>query len=203
MTTKTLILFAHPNQAKSDANIPLYHAAHQLSQQYPISCVDLYAEYPRHNIDVKKEQSRLIEHDVIIFQFPLYWYSTPSILKDWQDLVLEYGFAYGHNGNALQGKKFICAFTAGANANAYQTEGLNQYPINELLRPLQQMAHLTGMCYLPPFVLFGAREAQSNGALDQHLKQWQSLLIALSNNKLSCKDLAEYSDSDMLINSII
>ena len=56
---------------------------------------DLYEAYPDFLIDVEAEQALLLEHDVIVFQHPVYWYSSPAILKEWQDLVLEHGFAYG------------------------------------------------------------------------------------------------------------
>ncbi|MCV5371612.1 NAD(P)H-dependent oxidoreductase, partial [Escherichia coli] len=89
---KVLILFAHPSQHRSEVNTPLFKEAQKIEG---VTCVDLYGEYPRFNINIDREQQRLREHDVVIFQFPLYWYSTPAILKEWQDLVLEYGFAYG------------------------------------------------------------------------------------------------------------
>ncbi|WP_211903832.1 NAD(P)H-dependent oxidoreductase [Ralstonia syzygii] len=79
--------------------------------------------YPRYDIDVDDEQQRLAEHDAIVFQFPLYWYSTPPILKEWQDLVLEHGFAYGETGAALKGKPWLCAATAGASHGAYAFDG--------------------------------------------------------------------------------
>ena len=63
-----------------------------------ITFIDLYAEYPRFDIDIDREQARLVEAGIILFQFPLFWYSTPSIIKVWQDLVLEHGFAYGSEG---------------------------------------------------------------------------------------------------------
>ncbi|EPN3957054.1 NAD(P)H-dependent oxidoreductase [Vibrio alginolyticus] len=44
---------------------------------------------------------------LMIFMFPLYWYSTSAILKKWPDLALEYGFAYGSEGRALTGKTFL------------------------------------------------------------------------------------------------
>ena len=90
---KILVLFAHPSQKRSEVNKPLFT---QCLQHDDVTAIDLYREYPRFHIDIDKEQQRLIEHDVIIFMFPLYWYSTPAILKQWQDLVLEYGFAYGY-----------------------------------------------------------------------------------------------------------
>ena len=58
-------------------------------QHKAVTAIDLYAEYPDYNISIEREQQRLVEHDVIIFQFPIYWYSTPALLKEWQDLVPE------------------------------------------------------------------------------------------------------------------
>ena len=87
-----LVLYAHPSHARSEVNRPMFEAACNIDG---VTAVDLYGEYPTFNMNVPKEQQRLLEHDVIIFQFPLFWYSTPAILKEWQDLVLEYGFAYG------------------------------------------------------------------------------------------------------------
>ena len=87
---KVLILFAHPSQNRSEINVPLFNASKGFDH---VTTVDLYAEYPNFRIDIDKEQQRLRDHDVIVFMFPLYWYSTPSLLKEWQDLVLEYGCA--------------------------------------------------------------------------------------------------------------
>ncbi|MEZ9863802.1 NAD(P)H-dependent oxidoreductase [Vibrio breoganii] len=177
MTSKrVLLLFAHPSQSRSEVNIALFKAAKKISG---ITCVDLYSEYPRYDIDIEREQQRLLDHDVIIFQFPLYWYSTPSILKEWQDLVLEYGFAYGHEGTAIQGKQFFCAITAGGKEDAYQTDGYNHYTIRELLHPIEQTAALTGLNYWAPFVLFGSRTALEEGRVDEHVKSWKQLLEAL------------------------
>lgn len=101
---KVLVLFAHPSQRRSEVNMPLFKAAKLVEG---VTAVDLYGEYPDYHIDIDREQKRLLEHDVVVFQYPLYWYSTPSILKEWQDLVLEYGFAYGSSGTALHGK-YLC-----------------------------------------------------------------------------------------------
>ena len=92
---KTLVLFAHPAHRHSRTNRLMLEAARRIAG---VTIVDLYADYPRFEIDVEREQQRLLEHDAIVFQFPLYWYSTPSLLKEWQDLVLEHGFAYGEHG---------------------------------------------------------------------------------------------------------
>lgn len=176
-----LVLFAHPSIDRSEVNRPLA----ELTQDLPgITLIDLYAEYPTMEIDVDREQQRLLDHDVIVFMHPLYWYSTPAILKEWQDLVLEHGFAYGHEGVQLHGKIFFSALTAGAGEADYSTEGFNHFTIRELLYPLEQMAQLCGMIYLPPFALFGARTAVEENRLQHHLADWQKLVSALHENRL-------------------
>ena len=150
-----------------------------------VTLVDLYAEYPRMNIDVDREQQRLIEHDIIIFMHPLYWYSTPAILKEWQDLVLEHGFAYGSEGTALQGKIFFNVLSAGGELFTYSEKGYNHYTIRELLHPLEQMAILCQMTYLPPFALFGARTAVEEGRMKTHISQWKHLIQALLEDRVN------------------
>lgn len=92
---RLLVYYAHPGHRHSQVNRHMARAAERVAG---ITFVDLYAEYPRFDIDVEREQQRLLDHDVILFQFPVFWYSTPSLLKEWQDLVLEHGFAYGAGG---------------------------------------------------------------------------------------------------------
>ncbi len=181
MAEDILILFAHPSLHRSEANQPLVRAAREVDG---VTLVDLYADYPDFHIDIDREQQRLRAHRIIVFMFPLYWYSTPAILKEWQDLVLEYGFAYGHDGTALHGKTLLCAITAGGTEKAYRSSGFNHYSIRELLRPIEQTAILCGMRYLPPFALFGARTAREDGTLQRHVEQWKLLLSELGRERL-------------------
>lgn len=178
---KILILFAHPNQGMSEVCVPLAKAAREVDG---VTLIDLYARYPDQNIDVDAEQARLKAHDVLIFLHPLYWYSTPAILKEWQDLVLEYGFAYGKGGEALQGKIFMSALTAGGREDAYSRKGYNNFSIRQLLAPLEQTANLCGMTYLPPFAVFGARSVKDAGIVSDIVTEWQRLLKALLEDKL-------------------
>ncbi len=149
------------------------------------SFVDLYAEYPDYRINIDKEQQRLCEHDVVMFLFPLYWYSTPALLKEWQDLVLEHGFAYGKEGTALAGKYFLCACSAGGAGSAYDVSGYNHHSLRDLLRPLEQTAALCHMRYIPPFALFGSRTAVEEGRREAHLQAFSSLLDQLARETLN------------------
>ena len=193
MSTRILILFAHPSQHRSEVNRPLIEASKTVDG---VSVVDLYAEYPNFRIDIDREQQRLREHDIIVFMFPLYWYSTPSILKEWQDLVLEYGFAYGHDGNVLRGKRLLCAVTAGGTEDAYRTSGYNHYSIRELLRPIEQTATLCGMVYLPPFALFGARTALEEGKIGQHVDHWVQTLHCLLDDRIDLEQAVQANRLD-------
>ncbi|GDY24805.1 potassium transporter KefG [Agarivorans sp. Toyoura001] len=178
---KVLVLFAHPSQDRSEINRPMFKLASNIEG---VTAVDLYREYPTFRINVDKEQQRLLEHDIVIMQFPLYWYSTPAILKEWQDLVLEYGFAYGHDGKMLHGKSLLCAITAGGAENAYCDKGYNHFTIRELLHPLEQTASLIGMRYLAPFALFASRTAAEEQRVGVHLNNWKKLLVNLVENKV-------------------
>ena len=98
---RLIVYFAHPGHNYSHVNRHMARAAKKVDD---VTFVDLYQDYPRFDINVDVEQERLLNHDVILFQFPLFWYSTPSILKEWQDIVLEHGFAYGTDGDNLPEK---------------------------------------------------------------------------------------------------
>lgn len=178
---KILVLFAHPSIERSKVNVELAKATNNLSY---VTLVDLYAEYPTGFIDVEREQKRLLKHDVIVFLHPFYWYSTPPILKLWQDMVLEYGFAYGPEGTKLKNKIFFSTLSAGGPEKAYMEKGYNHFTIRQLLAPLEQTALLCGMKYLPPFVLYSALKARDNDKLNSHVDKWCHVLEALKEERL-------------------
>jgi putative NADPH-quinone reductase len=149
---KVLVLVAHPNFEGSRVN---QRWAQELEAYENVTVHNLYQVYPDGQIDVAREQQQLLDHDRIVLQFPLYWYSTPSLLKKWQDDVLTYGFAYGSTGDKLKGKELVVATSTGGPGEAYQAGGYNQYTLSELLRPLQATANLIGARYLPIFSFSG------------------------------------------------
>ncbi|WP_440959565.1 NAD(P)H-dependent oxidoreductase [Oceanicaulis sp. LC35] len=174
--SRVLVYFAHPGRRYSRANLTMAEAVDHLAG---ISFVDLYEEYPRHDIDIETEQARLADHDVIVFQFPLFWYSTPSLLKDWIDLVLEHGFAYGEGGEHLKNKALLCAITASSAEEAYSPDGFQHYPLRTFLTPLEQTARLCQMSFLPPYVLYESLKASEDERLIAHTRGYKRLLIGL------------------------
>jgi glutathione-regulated potassium-efflux system ancillary protein KefG len=115
---------------------------------------DVYGEIAGRGFDVAKEQKLLLDHDLIVFQHPFYWYSCPPLMKEWEDVILERGFAYPPGvGDKLNGKHWLSVITTGGPQDAYRSGGFNNYTISELMRPFQQTANLCGMKWLPPIVV--------------------------------------------------
>ena len=178
---RVLVLLAHPALRRSRVNRRLAAAAIPIDG---VTVNDLYQHYPDFDIDVGREQKLLAEHDVIVMQHPFYWYSTPSILKEWQDLVLEHGWAYGRDGNALEGKLLLTAVSTGATAGAYAEGGSNHFTMPQLLAPIEQTARLCGMAYLPPFVIHGTHALELEG-IDRHAVDYRRLLEGLRDGRFA------------------
>ncbi len=158
---KILVLLCHPVLEKSRINSALVSQIRSLDN---VRIHDLYEAYPDFMIDVHYEQQLLLEHDIIVWHHPIYWYSSPPLLKQWIDLVLEHGWAYGSKGKALAGKYVLSAITAGGGKDAYTRQGLNKYTLREYLIPFQQTAKLCRMEYLPPFVVQGTHRLEEKDA---------------------------------------
>ncbi|HEX4200817.1 MAG TPA: NAD(P)H-dependent oxidoreductase [Chthoniobacterales bacterium] len=189
---RLLILFAHPALHKSRVNQLLLSSVESLSG---VTINDLYESYPNFHVNVAREQALLLEHDVIVFQHPFYWYSSPAILKQWQDLVLEYGFAFGKNGTRLHGKLALTAISTGGPSSAYQRSGYNYFTVRELLAPFEQTARLCGMTYLPPFVVPGVLWMEDQAELSAYGSVYRRALAALRDHTF---DLSELMKLDTL-----
>lgn len=186
---RVLILFAHPALEKSRVNRHLIQAVKELDS---VTIHDLYEAYPDFHINVKLEQDLLLTHEIIVFHHPFYWYSSPALLKEWQDLVLEYGFAYGHEGTALRGKKFLSAITTGGGEQAYCQRGYNRFTIRELLVPFEQTAHLCGMEYLPPFVVQGTHQLREQHQIAKYAEDYRTVITALRDDTMNREHLKQF-----------
>ena len=68
--------------------------------------------------DLAVEIEKVREADLIVFHFPLWWFSVPGLLKGWIDRTFAYGFAYGRHGN-LKGRKAIVVTSTGGPESSY------------------------------------------------------------------------------------
>lgn len=176
---RILILFAHPKFEKSRTNKALVQGVKDLPG---VTFHDLYESYPDFYIDIAHEQALLAQHEVIIWHHPLYWYSCPPLLKQWIDVVLEFGWAYGPEAKGLQGKTCLQVITAGGSEKVYCAEGKNLYSINEFLRPFEQTARLCGMEYLAPFAVMGTHKL-SEEDLTKYCAQYQQIMDFLMQGR--------------------
>lgn len=178
--SRVLILFAHPALERSRVHRQLIRGLDSLPG---VTFNDLYEAYPTFDIDVRREQELLLGHDLIVVQHPLFWYSTPAIVKQWEDLVLEHGWAYGSQGTALRGKQWLSAISTGGGAAAYEPGGYNGFTIRDFLLPLQQTARLCGMEYLPPFVIHGTHR-MGEPEIARAAAEYREVIEALRDDRL-------------------
>ncbi len=153
------LLFVHPYPHRSKVNRVLLEGVCDLPG---VQVCDLYEQYPDFYIDKEREQQTLRDTDLLVVQHPLYWYSAPAMFKQWQDVVLEHGFAFGSGGDAMRGKDFLAVISVGQSEASYSPEGHNRHSIDEILYPYECMANHCGMNYLEPIVIFGAHRQCDN-----------------------------------------
>lgn len=141
--SNVLIISGHPNLNQSTANNTILA---ELAKALPNAEIrKLDALYPDFNINVEDEQAALVKADVIVWQFPVNWYHLPAVMQKWLSDVFTFGFAYGHGGEALKGKKLFISCTTASPEEAYQHGGAQTYTIEELSYGYRQTANLCGL----------------------------------------------------------
>ncbi|MCQ4198971.1 NAD(P)H-dependent oxidoreductase [Streptomyces sp. NPDC058783] len=144
--------------------------------------------------DVAAEQEKLLWADTVIFQFPLWWYTMPAILKGWVDRVFTHRFAYGvgvhdetrygerFGEGTLRGRRAILSVTVGGPEPHYTDRGING-PIEDLLFPIHHgILYYPGLEVLPPFVLHGA-DRLTEGGFEDAAKAWKERLLSLETTE--------------------
>jgi glutathione-regulated potassium-efflux system ancillary protein KefF len=166
-----LVIAAHPHLRHSRANRALLRAA----AQTPAALRDLYALYPDYLVDVAAEQAALAQAQLLVWQHPVHWYSSPPLMKLWIDEVLAFGWAYGPGGDALRGKDLWLVASTGGPEESYRPDSYNRYFFDAFLPPFEQTAALCGMRFLPPLLLHGAHRA-TDEQIDAHAQLYAQRL---------------------------
>ncbi|VVE55301.1 NAD(P)H-dependent oxidoreductase [Pandoraea anhela] len=123
----------------------------------------VYALEQRHAVatrtlsdDIQAELEKLLWCDLLILNFPIFWFSAPAILKGWLDRVLVSGVVYGgkrfYDKGGLPGKRALVSATLGGQRHMFANDGIHG-PLEQMLKPLLQgtLAY-TGMQVLSPFI---------------------------------------------------
>lgn len=144
---KITVISGHPNLSVSVGNKTILDA---LQNHFGdnINIRKLDSLYPNYHFDVAAEQAALVEADIIVWQFPLYWYNVPALLKKWIDDILLHDFAYGSKGDKLHGKKLVLSFTTGGGAEEY--DGNHAHKISAFMPAFIDTAKLCGMEWQTP-----------------------------------------------------
>lgn len=166
---KTLILLFHPDFKHSRVNQKMYATVNGMEN---VVIRNMYKLYPDFKINVKKEQQYMEAADRIILQFPIRWYSSPALLKQWEDDIFEAGWAY-MGGHALDDKEFTVAVSFGA--GGYEHGGYSHYTPHEILRPFQATAYRIGMKFVKPFVLTDVARTDDT-ELDNQIEQYRNFV---------------------------
>ena len=146
--SNVVVISGHPNLDESWTNKVILQQLEQNVESIDVRRLDvLYSDY---KIDIETEQNALVNADIIVLQYPYYWYTVPALLKKWIDDVFAFNFAFGPEGDKLKNKHFILSFTVGGPEESYDPLGYNHFTIEELARPLQQTCYLTGMVFQKP-----------------------------------------------------
>lgn len=146
LTKNVLVISGHTDLKTSVANQTILDTlAHRLPEA---EIVKLDSLYPDFKIDVPAEQQRLLKADILVLQFPVFWYSAPSILERWMEETFQHGFSHGSTGDKLKGKKLVLSFTTGAPEEMYSHDGPMKYAIDDFLPCYKAMCNLCQMEYV-------------------------------------------------------
>lgn len=136
-----LVVSGHPRlDGDSVANKAIVGELEKLDG-YEVDRLD--ALYPGFDIDVEAEQAKLVAADVVVLQYPVFWYGMPALMQKWMEDVFSHGFSHGSSAKALVGKKLVVSMTVGAPEEAYGEDAAVQ--IEDLLKPAKGACALTGM----------------------------------------------------------
>jgi len=126
-----------------------------------------------------EEMAKLSSADLLLLQFPWWWFGIPAILKGWIDKVFAYGYAYGmgrmYEKGVFRGKRALVSLTTGGPPEVYSERGANG-PIGVYLKAiLHGMLQFVGMDVLPPFVAYAVPFA-SDEVRAQYLDEFRARL---------------------------
>lgn len=172
---KTLVILIHPGSNTSVVNKRWLEELNKYPEKYVIH--DLYNAYPDEKINVEAEQNRIEQYTKVVFQFPMYWFGSPSLFKKWLDEVFVYGWAFGSkSGYKVADKKIALAISLGADEEDYRANGKFKYTVEELLRPFELTFEYVKSDYKSFFAQFGVDNQVSANWIEKSVSRYMSHL---------------------------
>ncbi|MEE1296572.1 MAG: NAD(P)H-dependent oxidoreductase [Bifidobacterium sp.] len=162
---KASVMVFHPHLDRSRVNRALMERA---MHEDGTVVRDMYAQYPDLRVDAERERALAADADLLVWQFPLYWYSAPALLKEWEDTVLD------PSSDAFAGKRLLLAVSAGGRLEDYAEDGKHGATMGQVLLPYRVTAQYLGMTYERPFTIHHAHhldEAQLAREADRYAER--------------------------------
>jgi NAD(P)H dehydrogenase (quinone) len=162
------------------------------------------SEYNGFAEDIKTEMEKLFWCDALIFQFPLWWFGLPGILKGWVDRVFAAGQIYGggkwYDNGVFKGKKAMLSLTTGGKLPMFTEVGLNG-DIHSILYPINHgIFRFVGFDVLPPFIVFGASQINDERRKG-YLKEYEERLVNINDTyPIIYPALADFDENFQLKN---
>lgn len=181
---KTLIIVTHPDIDNSLINKRWIEELSKFPDQYVIH--QLHKIYPDEKIDVIAEQKLIEQYDQIVFQFPVFWFSSPAFLKKWFDEVLLHGWAYGSkSGFKVSGKKVALAMSVGVEEYEYSESEKYKYTLEELVRPFELTFEYIRADYRPFFAYYGIGPDTPAEKIDKSVPLYMAFLESLREQNIN------------------
>jgi len=149
--------------------------------------------------DIRQELDKLLWADLLILNFPIFWFSAPAMLKGWIDRVLVSGVCYGgkrfYDQGGLAGKKALVTVTLGGREHMFG-EGAIHGPLEDMLRPiLRGTLAYVGFEVLEPFVAWHVPYISAEARQD-FLRNYQQRLEGLADDQpLVFPKLAQFDEA--------
>ena len=150
-----LVVHAHPYPVRSRTGGALLAA---IGDVPGVQVRSLYQMYPDFDIDPRAEREALEAARLVVLLHPIFWYTTPAILKHWFDVVLVKGWAYGQGARVLKDKPCLWAVTTGGDDREYSPSGHHAHPFEAFAPVVEQTVRYCGMRWLAPFVVHAGRQ---------------------------------------------
>jgi NAD(P)H dehydrogenase (quinone) len=153
--------------------------------------------------EIRDEQEKLFWCDVLILQFPLWWFGLPAILKGWVDRVFAaggrvYGGGKWYDRGVFAGKRAMCALTIGGPPPIYSAEGLNG-PIGAILFPINHgILYFTGFTVIEPFLVHAPVRLSDAGRAAELARYRERVSTLAAAPVLTYPKLADYDERFVL-----
>lgn len=203
-----LIVYAHPHHCSFNKALKEHAVALLKQKQHQVTISDLYAnkfkavadwdDFKSDKLslqygiaqqqafsdnllseDIKQEQTKILNAGAIILQFPLWWFSTPAILKGWLDRVFTPGFAYEKDkwfsDGLLKPRKVMLASTTQSPDSAYAQGGMHG-DIEQYLLPINHTLRFAGLTVVKPFVAYGVMSTDDT-TRQQYLYDYEQAIL--------------------------